>query len=230
MLEKCYFYETNISCYQPGTCNTIMMDDGSNNNNITITEAEFLKNTRECTEQEIISVKQGTNDSSSNTLIYICIIVGVILIIIIAIAVIWYKKYSNIKKIKKVENNIYINNSSDIIIYEKPHETPVSSASPASNVNAASSASSVVTVSHASDLSQSSNLATVLPINVLTFKSMPNESSIPFVYCKNAVSDKIEKYVMLSMPSDKNEKNEKVEKILLGKDNSELPPPPYSKD
>jgi len=227
VVDKCYFYKTNISCYQQGTCKIIKMDDGSNKNNLNFTESEYLESThtRICTQKEIESVKQGITNTGSSTLMYICIIVGVIVIIIIIVAIIWYTKHSNRKNNKKVENNIYINNSSDIVIYEKPQETPASPESPPSNVTTVSPASDVTSVL------PSSNFATVLPVNALTSdSSIPIESSMPFIYCKNAVSDKIEKYLILSMPNNKNEKNEKNEKLLLGKDNNELPPPPYSKD
>ena len=191
MLEKCYFYETNISCYQPGTCNTIMMDDGSNNNNITITEAEFLKNTRECTEQEIISVKQGTNDSSSNTLIYICIIVGVILIIVIIVSI-WYINYYKRKINKNIEKKL-INKSSDVIIYEKHQATPemlatlvslTTSETPVEPAEPAASAAPTVPTTSATLETQKSPLAsmsTALPISptLSTSSTLPISPALP---------------------------------------------------
>lgn len=64
VLSECFFNKTNLLCYQPGTCQTIKMDN--NSKNITISESEFLKNTKACTEEDINSVKQGIIDSSSS--------------------------------------------------------------------------------------------------------------------------------------------------------------------
>jgi len=176
VVDECYFYNTNISCYEPGTCKTIRMDGDNINANVTITESEFLKNNKICTEKDIISVKQGITNSGFNTLVYICIIAGLIIIIIIAVSI-WYINYYKRKINKNFKKNV-MDKSSDVIIYEKHQATPETLATLASLTASEEPIVPKTPETQAAPATQVANVASTLPTSTIA-PAMPIAPAIP---------------------------------------------------
>jgi len=228
-VEKCYFANTKISCYQPGSCKEINLVDGGN---IFIDENEFLlSNSKKCSEKEInptSSSNSSNPNSNSKYIMYISIAVCGVIILALIGYICCLKSKKNDKK-----SNINRQNSSDVIIYErhKAPDLPFESQeirttlplyevqnSHTNSVTDVPSASPVISVSLA-------NQVTSVPLVVHKFDETPMYKLTPIIPENIELLNKkidINKKESMEIMNEKNEN--KVEENL----NMSLPPPPYS--
>ncbi|ORX71042.1 L domain-like protein [Anaeromyces robustus] len=114
-INECYFENTTILCYQPGTCKNI--DENNIYNECTKEEIEEIKNSLEKDNEEIseklnddVKVVGGpinnNNNNENSKIIYIGIIIIIFLLLITIIAICYFKQYNNNNKEDKRINNI----------------------------------------------------------------------------------------------------------------------------
>jgi len=234
-VDECYFGNTNISCYQPGSCKKINMNIEMED--VFIDENEFLSsNSRECSEKEIKFIKDKINPTSSsnssnlnyNSKYNLYISIAVCSVIILAL--IGYICYLKSKKDNK-KTNVNRQNSSDVIIYER-HKVP----------DLPSESEEIRTTLPLYEIQNSHTNSVTDVLTAETSISLPTQvSSVPLVVHK---FDEIPMYRLTPVSPEENELiNKKInininEKELMKikneenkvKDNLDIiqPPPPYS--
>ena len=184
-IDNCYFGNTNIECYQQGTCISVNKRD----------EYQYIESVdvKICEKSEIQSIKDSIiKNSSSNppSWIIIIIILCIIIIIIVIVGYIIRKR-----KIKVIHEEILKRNSSDIIIRELTESTnPL--ISPQTSTTSTPPAYNALSMSHAPSTPPAYNALLVShapPAEIAQPKSHMSSSSSSFYLQASTPSENIQK-------------------------------------